>query len=68
MKHYEAGAGDCICERCLYAMAEMDWNAGQADCAYVDASECSAARERSVAGVSNVIPDCPRHGAYIGEA
>lgn len=37
-------------------------------CAYESPGECSAARERSVAGVSNVIPDCPRHGAYIGEA
>lgn len=28
-------------------------------------SECSMIRERSVAGVSNVIPSCPAHGEYM---
>ena len=26
--------------------------------------ECSTARERSVAGLSNSVPDCPTHGAF----
>lgn len=31
-------------------------------CSYSDAGECSMARERSVAGVSNIIPSCSKHG------
>lgn len=30
-------------------------------------SECSMYRERSVAGVSNDIPDCPAHGPFLPE-
>lgn len=27
--------------------------------------ECSMMRERSVAGISNDVPDCPVHGAFV---
>ena len=27
--------------------------------------ECSTIRERSVAGISNSVPDCPVHGAFL---
>lgn len=32
-----------------------------AECGYADAIECASARERSVAGISDVIPTCPDH-------
>lgn len=31
-------------------------------CPYSDAGECAMARERQVAGISDVIPPCPVHG------
>ena len=40
----------------------------EGECPWENADECSMARERSVAGVSDVIPDCPVHGAFRGEA
>lgn len=33
-------------------------------CPWTDADECSTARERSVAGTANPIPDCPIHGPF----
>jgi hypothetical protein len=30
----------------------------------IDADECGTIRERSVAGISNTIPDCPVHGPH----
>ena len=31
-------------------------------------AECAMTRERSVAGTSDMIPDCPEHGAFPDEA
>lgn len=36
----------------------------QPPCPWSDADECAMARERSVAGISNVIPACPVHGPH----
>lgn len=61
----------------VLARARAEWGDKLAmlECPYGDpeypwttAGECSMARERSVAGQSNIIPDCPVHGPYAGEA
>jgi hypothetical protein len=33
-------------------------------CPWLDADECAMVRERSVAGISDVIPACPVHGPH----
>lgn len=34
-------------------------------CPFATWEECAASRERSVAGVSDDVPDCPVHGPYV---
>jgi hypothetical protein len=38
--------------------------ADQPACRWSDSDECATARERSVAGISNLIPACPIHGPH----
>lgn len=60
--HCEA-CGDRIESVPLTAYGERE----AATCSATDADECSMARERSVAGISDTIPDCAVHGTYRGK-
>ena len=52
------------CEAIIHA-SRVDMGLEPVGCAFESVGECETARERSVAGVSDVIPACPVHGAYV---
>lgn len=52
--------GNVACRMLYHAIAQ----AGGQGCEWSDRDECSTARERTVAGLSDTIPACPVHGPF----